>query len=299
MIDIINTTLNLIPVFTKYKKYRDIELKNSFKIRVFGKLETCSKILIIGHGLGGTKHSFYVTSLLNKFYNYPEVAVITLDGPGIGFNIKNFNICGPSIKNQNAYIDEIIEYVNFINNDAKIYMTGFSAGALILFSYLTCSQNIIKNKNKNKISHSFFISMPVLEYSDQLLWIEKNSKLKIFISLSYCFYASLKLLNSKNFNKTINIIKNCTNINKCIKNNENDLWYLYSNNEPSKINGTFFYSKKDPIIGYHLNNEKNIISKHYGYNILEFHGAGHCSFRRLNGKKAHEEIIFDHITNEK
>jgi hypothetical protein len=297
MIDIINTALNLIPKISKYKKFRDVTLNNNFKIRIFGALETCSKVLIIGHGVGGDKNSFYVKSLANRFYKNTEVAIITLDGPGIGNN-SNKLLCGPSLENQNAFIDEIIEYIQYINNDAKIYAAGFSAGALILFTYLTCSQNIINNSNKEKITHSFLISMPLLEYSDQLLWIDKNSKLKTFVSLSYSFYAGLNALKNNNKEKVIKILKNFTSIKNCIDSTQNKHWYYHRNNDSVKINATFFYSKKDPIIGYHLDNNKNILSKHYGYNILEFYGGGHCSFQRLDGTRAHEEIIYSHIIND-
>lgn len=297
MIDIINTALNLIPNIYKHKKYRDVNLNSDFTIRILGTLETCSKVLIIGHGVGGNKNSFYVKSLANRFYNSPEVCVITLDGPGIGDNLNKF-LCGPSVHNQDAHIDEIIEYVDYINPDAKIYVVGFSAAALVIFNYLTCSQNIIKNKNKEKIKHSFLISMPVLDYSDQLSWIEKNCKLKRFVSMSYSFYAALNAIKHKNTKKTIKIIKNCLNIRKCIVETENDNWYDCNKNIPSKINATIFCSKKDPIVGYHLNSDKNILSKHYGYNVLEFYGAGHCGFRRLDGTRAHEEIIYSHMINE-
>ena len=298
MIDIINTILTFVPEISKYKKYRDVVLNNNFKIRIFGTLETCTKVIIIGHGVGGTKDSFYVKSLVNRFAGSPEVAVITLDGPGIKDNINADYMCSPSVLKQNAYIDDIIEYIKFINNDCKLYTAGFSAAALFIFSYLTCSQNIIKNNNKDKIRHSFLISMPSLEYDDQMSWIEKKSKLKPFISAAYSFSTASYALKKRDMNTFIKTLKHPFNIKKSLHHVENGIWYKHENNNPSKINATFFYSKKDPVVGYHLDNDKNIILKHHGYNVLEFYGGGHCSFRRLDGKKSHEEIIFSHIMND-
>lgn len=70
-------------------------------------------------------------------------------------------------------------------------------------------------------------------------------------------------------------------------------WYRHNKNPSQKLNATIIVSKRDPITHWH--EENNIVTKHHGYNLVDFPGGGHCGFYKLDGTRAHEELIYKFI----
>ena len=296
MFDLINTLLAAIPIKSKYHSHNDIEVYPTFWISVFGDLSTCKSVLVISHGMGGSKNSSYIVSFANRFANDSTMAVITLDSSGICSNVGTPNIWGVAgTACQNNYYDEIIEYVLKINPICKIYLSGFSGGAGILLSYLTCTQGYIPNIHNDKISHSFLISIQSHEYNPQLSWIRENSGiLAQFISVCHGIDGIKFHFYKKNFKKIRKILTSITDVKLTNYHvSASGKWYRHNKNTSQKLNATIIVSKADPITRWH--EEGNIVMKHQGYNIIDFPGGGHCGFWRIDGKRDHEELIYEYI----
>lgn len=296
MFDFFNTLLTGTPVKCRHSTFKDVEIFKGFWIRIFGDIEKCSSALIVSHGMGGNRSSQYVVSLVNRFVADPSVALITFDASGTRTNRGTPNIWGVSGDGggHNNYYDEIIDYIIEKNSTCKIYLSGFSGGAGMIMAYLTCTQGFTPNRNKDRVQHSFLISIHSIEYAPQLTWIRENTHLAKIISFSHGMQGIMFYLYRGNFKKVIKIIKNIHDLK--ITNHhiaKSGKWYRNNKNDSQNINATVIMSPGDPITKWCYSD--NIFSKHYGYNIVEFPGGGHCGFYRIDGTRDHEELIYEYI----
>lgn len=298
MIDLINTICTILPIKNKHPAYEDVYFSSiKFGFRIFGNLKKCKSVLFISHGVGGNKDASYVVSLANRFSKDETVAVVTFDSPGVGSNKGTQSFWGVSAHGEdlNLYYDEMIDYIRSINSSCKIYLSGFSGGAGTILSYLTCSQGIVPNKNRGEVTHSFLVSVQSLEYLPQLSWIRENSGLlSKSISISHGIAGIKFYFGKKNLKKIKKILSRITDIKLTIKNTSNSgSWYKHNLNVSQDLNATVIISPDDPITRWSEDN--NIIIKHRNYNLVKFPGGGHCGFYKLDGTRAHEELIYKFI----
>lgn len=294
MFDLINTLLAIVPFKISHEKVEEVEIVPNFFIRIHGDLKTCKSVLVITHGMGGNRNAGYVVSLANRFANDSNIAVITHDIAGTFTNkrVPTWNCSG---KGQNVFYYEMIEYISSVNSQCNIYLSGYSGGASLVLSYLTCTQGFVKNSNKNKIKHSFIVSPASAEYEAQLSWIVDNTILGAWIAPCVAYSGIINnLLLNFNFKICLKLIKNPFNIfltNKSLMNN--NAWYEFNKNKTQDLNLIIVTSNTDPITPWL--EKKNILEKMEGYKIYKFPGGGHCGFWRIDATRDHEELIYEYI----
>jgi len=294
MLELFNTVLSLKPVKLLRNDSNVIELLNNFKIIVYGDFKTCSNVIIVNHGAGYGVEAPYIISFLNRFKNKTDTAIIIYDCPGYGINDKTKHFFGPHENSQNLFIDDIIDFILNNNKLCNIYNVAFSFGAGAILAYLSDTQNLIKNRNKNKIKQSFLISPIILDYEEQIEQISKNFLSK-FISIMHS-KKSLKFWFKKlNIKKCFLILKNITNIDSIVKINGTGNFYKHSNNKKNqKLKTTIFISKKDPVTPWE-DSFKNIINFNNHEQIYFLPGCGHIGFFTLSGNKIYEDLIYSLI----
>ena len=292
MLDLINTLLAVVPFKISHEKVEEVEIAPNFFIRIHGDLKRCEKVLVISHGMGGARDAGYVVSLANRFANDSNIAVITHDNAGAFTNkrVPTWNVSG---KGQNVFYYEMIEYISSVNSRCNIYLSGYSGGGSLILSYLTCTQGFVKNSNKNKIKHSFLISVPSLEYHPQLSWIRDNTFLAKYISPAVSYQGIVNGLLHGEFKKCFKLLKKPFDIFETNSTLSDGRWYEFGKNDEQKLSATIIISNSDPITPWI--NKENIYSKMTDYKVVNFPGGGHCGFWRIDGTRDHEELIYEYI----
>lgn len=277
-----------------YKK----EYLNDICIKFFGDIKTSKNVFICLHGMGGTKESRYITYLSNSLINEfgKDLSFITYDMPGVGESVKSQNFWGIQQHLVDVYIDDIIEWILKQNKDISIFIAGFSASANSLIYYLTDDGYSVKNKLKDKITHSILVS-PTGDAIETLEWIDKFSLFAMYIA-TYHTYSQINYL-LKNFKliEFFNFLKEGKFLifkSALISNT------LLSGNNKYKINFNcnikncdIILSKYDPITNYDitmklLNNLNNL-------NYIECNLGGHVGI--IIQQKVKNHII--NLINEK
>jgi len=294
MLELFNTTLSVLPRKLLRNDSQTIELLKDFYVKIFGNINNCKNVLIVVHGAGFGIEAPYITSLLNKFKDKNDTSIIVFDCLGYGLNYKSKKIFGPYKDVQNIFLDDIISFVRKNNKICNIYSVGFSFGAGALLAYLTDTQDLINNKNKDEIKQSFLISPTIIDYEEQIELISKNI-LSIFISIMHSKKSIKFWLNKFNVKKCLLILKNITNINSVVKLNGLSEYYKHSCNQKNQtLKTTVFLSKKDPITPWE-DTEKNNINSHNHDNLYFLPGCGHIGFFTLSGGRIYEDIIYYYI----
>jgi len=292
MFDTINTFLAVIPFKILHENIIDVEVSPNYYIRVHGNLNTCEKVLIVSHGMGGSRDAGYVVSLANRFSKDSNIAVITHDNAGTFTNKKvpSWNVSG---KGQEVFYYDIVEYITSVNPRCGIYLSGFSGGASLALSYLSCTQGFVKNTNKNKIKHSFLVSVPLQEYHPQLTWIKKNTFLAKYIAPAVAYQGAINSLLTGDLKKCFKLFKKPFDIFETNNTLSGGEWYEFKKNDHQNLNITVISSPDDPITPW--TDDGNPCFKMPGCKTYLFPGGGHCGFYRLDGKRDHEELIYEHI----
>lgn len=293
MFDLINTLLAVVPFKISHEKVEEVEIAPNFFIRIHGDLKKCEKVLVISHGMGGIRDSGYVISLANRFANDSNIAVITHDNAGTFTNkrVPTWNVSG---QGQNVFYYEIIEYISSVNSECNIYLSGYSGGGSLILSYLTCTQGFVKNSNKSKIKHTFLISVAPMEYHSQLLWIRNNTFLGKYISPAVVCQGVINCFLLGNFEKCFKLLKKPFDIFETNNILSEGKWYEFCKNYQQKLNATIIVSKTDPVTPW-CNKDNIYLNIANDYTLVNFPGGGHCGFWRLDGKRDHEELIYEHI----
>jgi hypothetical protein len=292
MFDLINTLLAAIPVKISHNKIEEVEIIPNYYIRVHGDLNTCEAVLVISHGMGGNRDAGYVVSLANRFSNDSNIAVITHDNAGVSTNkrVPSWNVSGAG---QNGFYYDIVEYITSVNPKCNIYLSGFSGGASLVLSYITCTQGFVANSNKHKIKHTFLISTPSQEYNPQLKWVRDNTFLAKYISPAFTYQGIINRLLMGDFKKCVALLRAPFDIFETNSTMAGGDWYEVGKNEAQDLNVTIITSEGDPVTPWH--DENNIFQKMCGYKIVKFPGGGHCGFWRIDGRRDHEELIYEYM----
>jgi predicted alpha/beta-fold hydrolase len=295
MFDLINTLLAVIPAKISHNKIEEVEIIPNYYIRIHGDLNMCEKVLVISHGMGGFRDAGYIISLANRFSNDSNITIITHDNAGAFTNKKvaTWNVSG---KGQNVFYYDIVEYITSINSKCIIYLSGFSGGASLILSYLTCTQGFVKNSNKHKIKHTFLISVPPQEYHPQLEWIRDNTFLAKYISPAVAYQGVINSLLTGDLKKCFKLLKKPFDIFETNSALSGGKWYEFKKNKKQNLNITVITSPNDPITPWIDN--ANPCFKMPGCKIYLFPGGGHCGFYRLDGKRDHEELIYEYVKND-
>jgi predicted alpha/beta-fold hydrolase len=251
---------------------------NDICIKYFGDIKTSKHIFICLHGMGGGKESNYIKFLSNTLINEfgKDISFITYDMPGVGESVRSNNFWGLQTHLADVCIDDVISWVLNKNKGANIFIAGFSGSAGSLINYLTDSGNVIKNINKDSITHSFLIS-PGGSYIESLEWTKYNSLYAPYIAIYHTCSQINYLLKNHEFIRLFNFIKSggfyifkdiiLSNI-LLEGNNE------YQFNFGAKVkNCDVIISKYDPITNYDIAIKFfNSLNK---VNIFEFNFGGH------------------------
>ena len=287
----IDTITSAIPVKCRYEE-KKVFLKNHLCFKIIGDINS-EKILICLHGMGGSKDANYINSLINCFMDEFNGCVIAPDMPGVNDSINTEYFWGIQKKVADVYIDDILEYINFYNVKAKIFIVGFSGGAGATINYLTDTGNIIKNTNKNLITHSYFVS-PAGPYLNCLIYIRDKSIFNSYISLYHTGAQFRFLLNKGDFKMLSRFNKDRISdiVISSIWANGND---EYKFNFNSKVeNCDVLISKHDPVTNY--DTVIDFFSSLDGVNIIQYFLGGHVGFFDIFDKKRkYESYIINSI----
>ena len=280
------TILTLIDydVKSKYKKFN----YKGFGIRLYDEKQS-NIICVLIHGFGGNQDGTYIKTFIDKLVN-ENINVLTFDMPGTGESISHPQFHGGGIGDQ-GIMDEIIEWIVNQNKWKNIFVTGYSAGAGVLFSYL-CGGNKIKNNYKDNISYSFFVS-PTIKHPEMLIHAKKNNwKLYNYVvTTAHTLNLVKHRIYHKKFTEIPHIIKHCTF----------DILYanIYGSGKTKvfhrhpkdiKIKGLAIYTEDDPITPKFLMDE---YKKYCDVHILKY--GGHVGFYNLDGSRENEKIILRKI----